>query len=660
MNQRSYYSNSLKNFIDDDNGIILSKLVNNHQFDVSIRQRNSWIEQIEILKNELNDLDSGQILFEYSIPRMGKRVDIIFIYLGFVFVIEFKVNATEYINTDVNQCLSYTLDLKDFQEQSHDLPLVPILVATDAPDFDNNLEQFEDKIFKPIKCNSNNFKKIIQTICENFEGNEINPEIWEKSIFKPTPTIIEASQVMYREHSVEDISRSDSGVDNLKKTGKIINDIIERSKKNNEKSICFITGVPGAGKTLAGLNLANERRKIDVGENAVFLSGNGPLVQVLQEALIDDTVEQAKKEGLKVYRTDARGKVIAFIQNIHNFRDAERINDGPPDEKVAIFDEAQRAWDKQKLEKHMSEKNHIENFGMSEPEFLISIMDKHKDWAVIVCLIGGGQEIYEGEAGLVEWFDALKNNYSDWKVYVSDIIKSEEYTENQNLEKILEGVDYQTYSDLHLKTSLRSFKSENVSDLIQFILDGKIDAAKETFLQLNEFPIMITRDYAKAKQWLRQRARGNEKYGIVASSKAKRLRPFGIVLRSGFKSDVDPPKWFLRFTDDVRSSSSMEIVASEFDVQGLELDYVCVAWDANFRYDDNLWSYHNFSGNTWKKMKNEQDIKYLKNAYRVLLTRARKGMIIFIPEGDIRDKSRKSEYYDGVYNYFIEIGMKEV
>ncbi len=452
MNQRSYYSNSLKNFIDDDNGIILSKLVNNHQFDVSIRQRNSWIEQIEILKNELNDLDSGQILFEYSIPRMGKRVDIIFIYLGFVFVIEFKVNATEYINTDVNQCLSYTLDLKDFQEQSHDLPLVPILVATDAPDFDNNLEQFEDKIFKPIKCNSNNFKKIIQTICENFEGNEINPEIWEKSIFKPTPTIIEASQVMYREHSVEDISRSDSGVDNLKKTGKIINDIIERSKKNNEKSICFITGVPGAGKTLAGLNLANERRKIDVGENAVFLSGNGPLVQVLQEALIDDTVEQAKKEGLKVYRTDARGKVIAFIQNIHNFRDAERINDGPPDEKVAIFDEAQRAWDKQKLEKHMSEKNHIENFGMSEPEFLISIMDKHKDWAVIVCLIGGGQEIYEGEAGLVEWFDALKNNYSDWKVYVSDIIKSEEYTENQNLEKILEGVDYQTNSEIHLKT----------------------------------------------------------------------------------------------------------------------------------------------------------------------------------------------------------------
>ncbi len=659
MNHRSYYSNSLKNFINDDNGIILSELVNSHQFDVSIKQRNSWIEQIEILKNELKDLNSGQILFEYSIPRMGKRVDVIFIYSGFVFVIEFKVGPTEYLSTDMNQCLSYTLDLKDFQEQSHNLSLVPILITTNAPDFDNDLEQFEDKIFKPIKANSSNFKKIIQTICENFEGTEINPEIWEKSIFKPTPTIIEASQVMFRDHNVEEISRSDSGVDNLKKTGKIINDIIERSKKNNEKSICFITGVPGAGKTLAGLKLANERRKIDVGENAVFLSGNGPLVQVLQEALIEDTVEQAKKEGVKVTKTKARENVIAFIQNIHNFRDTERINDRPPDEKVAIFDEAQRAWDKQKLEKHMSEKKDIENFGMSEPEFLISIMDKHKDWSVIVCLIGGGQEIYEGEAGLMEWFYALKN-FPDWKVYVSDMIKSEEYTENQSLEQILEGVDYQTHSDLHLKTSLRSFKSENVSNLIQFILDGKIDDAKETFLKLNEFPILITRDYTKAKQWLRKKARGNEKYGIVASSKAKRLRPFGIVLRSGFKSDVDPPKWFLRFTDDVRSSSSMEIVASEFDIQGLELDYVCVAWDANFRYENNAWSYHNFSGNSWKKMNNEQDIKYLKNAYRVLLTRARKGMIIFIPNGDEDDKSRKSEYYDGIFNYLKKIGMNEL
>lgn len=651
---RSYYSNDLQAFIEDDNGRILSELTRNHQFALEELQRNAWIKQIEILKDELEYFDSGHILFEYSIPRMGKRVDIIFIYSGFVFVIEFKVNAAEYNSGDLDQCLDYALDLKNFQEQSHEIALVPILVATNAPDFNNELKQDKDRIIHPLRCNSGNLKDAIQGICENFEGDEINPNVWENSLYKPTPTIIEAAQALYQGHDVKEISRSDSGAENLVKTADAINQIIERSKAENSKSICFITGVPGAGKTLAGLNLANEIHKFDEEEHAVFLSGNGPLVTVLQEALARNEKENSPTP---ITKEQALRKAKAFIQNIHFFRDEALRDQNPPVEKVVIFDEAQRAWDKHQTSSFMQKKRGYTEFSQSEPEFLISVMDRRDDWAVIICLIGGGQEINTGEAGLQEWFSALKNHYANWQVYLSDEISDIEYTQGNRFDEMLSGVNFQTVSNLHLKTSVRSFRSEHVSKFVKALLDCDKDDARELYSELRgKYPIVITRNINTAKQWLKDHARGSERFGMVASSKAYRLKPFGIYV----DCEIDAKNWFLNSKEDVRSSYYLEYVATEFDIQGLELDWICIGWDADLRYVDDDWSYNQFRGTNWNGVNSKARRDYLKNTYRVLLTRARQGVVIFIPEGDDNDHTRRPEYYDGTYNYLREIGIDEI
>ena len=653
---RSYYSKGLQEFLNEDNNSILGELTDNNQFALEEQQRNAWREQIIILKEQLQEFESGHILFEYSIPRMGKRVDIIFIYSNYVFVIEFKVFSNEYSRADIDQCVDYALDLKNFQEGSHHTPLIPILISTEASEFDNSIEKSKDEIYEILLCNKNNLKKTIEKICQEESKSTINPIEWENSLYKPTPTIIEAAQALYQGHSVKEISRSDSGAINLVRTAEAINNIIEESKREKKKSICFITGVPGAGKTLAGLNLANERHDFKDEEHAVFLSGNGPLVKVLQEALARNKIENSVE---RIRITDARQKTKAFIQNIHHFRDDALNVDTPPIEKVVVFDEAQRAWNKDQTSLFMKKKKGKNDFDMSEPQFLISVMDRHQEWAVIICLIGGGQEINTGEAGLPEWFRAIKEKYSHWNVYLSNEITDIEYTRNQNLDNILQGIKYKTNSDLHLKTSIRSFRSENVSKLVKEVLDCETESAKKTLAELKtKYPIVITRDINKAKQWLKNNARGNERYGLIANSKAHRLRPFGIFVN--VLQEKDAPEWFLNPKEDVRSSYFLEYVATEFHIQGLELDWACLAWDGNFRFEDGEWSYNQFSGDKWKRMINEEKIIYLKNAYRVLLTRARQGVVIFIPEGDDEDETRNPEFYDGTYKYLKEIGFEEL
>ncbi len=652
---RAYYSKELAEFLLDGDVRILGELTTRHTFPLEEEQKNAWIQQIEILKKNLVELNSGDIIFEYTIPRMGKRVDVVLLYTGLVFVIEFKVYANNYLQVFIDQCMDYSLDLKNFHKCSHDKQLVPILVSTEASNVKNELKKCSDEIFKPLKANKNNLGNIIKIVSEQYKTEKMDAIKWKDCSYKPTPTIIEAAQALYQGHDVKEISRSDSGAINLVKTTQAVNDIIEKSKKQNEKSICFITGVPGAGKTLAGLNLANERHKFgSEEEHAVFLSGNGPLVQVLQEALARNDIENSNK---KITKSKALQKAKSFIQNIHHFRDDAISVKTAPIEKVVVFDEAQRAWDKNKTTQFMKTKKGIANFDMSEPEFLISVLDRHSDWAVIVCLVGGGQEINTGEAGLSGWFSAIRNLYPEWNVYTSNEITDTEYAGDQKLTELIAGMKHHFIQDLHLKTSIRSFRSEHVSNFVKLLLDCKEKEAKHLLLtELDSYPIVVTRDFEKAKQWLKDKARGTERYGITASAKAHRLRPYGIHV----DSDIDAPQWFLNDKDDVRSSYYLERVATEFHIQGLELDWACVAWDANFRYDDGGWSYNQFSGTKWKKIKAKDRIMYLKNTYRVLLTRARQGVVIFIPEGDLEDKTRNPEFYDGTFNYLKEIGIQEI
>ena len=390
----------------------------------------------------------------------------------------------------------------------------------------------------------------------------------------------------------------------------------------------------------------------------MFLSGNGPLVEILREALARDKVQREKEKGKRFKKGAALSEVKAFIQNVHHFRDDCLINtQRPPVEHVALFDEAQRAWNRAQTCQFMRQKRKKADFDQSEPEFLISCLDRHRDWAVIVCLVGGGQEINTGEAGISEWIDSLLRGFPQWQVYISSRLTDTEYAAGHALDRIASRHNVIYKDELHLGVSMRSFRAEHVSLLVKQILDLDADNACATLRQINaKYPIVITRDLQKAKRWLTTQARGSERYGIVVSSEAQRLKPHAIDV----KSPMNPVHWFLNPREDVRSSYYLEDVATEFHVQGLELDWACVTWDGDFRYRPQGWDCWSFCGDRWNRIRKAERQTYLKNAYRVLLTRARQGMVIVVPEGDGTDPTRHTACYDPTYEYLKGIGFNEL
>lgn len=651
MSRREYYIDSINNFIVADEENVLGQLLIHDEFETSDLQKLAWKVEIQILKRQLEEF-RGDVIFENTIPRMGHRVDTVCIIEGIIFLFEFKVGDNEYKKTTIDQVMDYALDLKYFHEESKRRYIVPICVSTKASVQKNEYNCCSDGIYNAILCNENNIGDNIHNILLQVRDKTLAGRTWIDSRYAPTPTIIEAAQSLYRNHGVDDISRNDAGAKNLTITTKAISNIIEDCKKNNRKAICFVTGVPGAGKTLAGLNIANERHHFDEDEHAVFLSGNGPLVDVLQNAL---AIDRAKRE--KITKSNALRETKAFIQIIHKFRDEALTTSYAPVEKVAIFDEAQRAWNKESLTDFMKRKKGIPEFNQSEPEFLISIMDRHEDWAVIICLVGGGQEIYNGEAGIQDWFSTLSEKYLDWEIYLSDKITDSEYVGNSDVSTMLHNREYHCISDLHLGVSLRSFRSEKLALFVKYLLDEEIELAKETYEELKKsYLVLITRKFDVAKNWVKKKARGTERYGLLASSEGKRLRAEGIWV----PSEINHVGWFLNEKDNVDSSYYLEVAASEFKVQGLEIDYAVLAWDADLRYTSNGFEYFKFRGTKWNHVNQEQRQHYLKNAYRVLMTRARQGLIIYIPEGDEEDPSRLTKYYEGTYQYLKHVGIKEI
>ena len=402
---------------------------------------------------------------------------------------------------------------------------------------------------------------------------------------------------------------------------------------------------------MAGLNLANSRRKNDQfnEEHTVFLSGNGPLVRVLSESLARDANENYGKK-----MSESRRETTSFIQNIHHFRDECIKNENPPLERIVIFDEAQRAWNLQKTRSFMKTKKEIANFNSSEPEFLISAMNRHKGWAVIVCLVGGGQELNDGEGGMEEWLKALKDHYLEWNVWTSSQLDSRHYLPTFDLKHLGDRLFKSEY--LHLGVSIRSFRSEKVSSAISSLLEDEKEQAENSIKEINHlYPIKITRSIAKAKNWLREKARGSERYGLLVSSGARRLKPLGLF--AGIVSEKDSPNWFLNNPEDIRSSYALEDPATEFQVQGLELDWAGIIWDGDLIKTKSSWLYKSFKGTKWMNINKSIDQKYKLNAYRVLLTRARQGMVIVVPEGDEKDPTRHSEIYDPTWEYLKNIGI---
>jgi hypothetical protein len=655
--KREYYSDSITNFLNTGSEEILGKLAINNDFSLEQTQRDAWLEEINILRKVLSSRN-GHIYFEYSIPRMGQRIDVVILIGAVIFVLEFKIGEKEFTSHAIDQVWDYALDLKNFHETSHDVFIAPILIATRAKFTDHDVVTTpqNDKLFFPIKSSVDSLDEVIKSVLLFAEGNNINRSQWERGRYCPTPTIIEAAMALYNGHSVTDISRSDANAINLSQTSAVISDTIRDSKEKSKKSICFVTGVPGSGKTLVGLNIATTHIDKSNDLYSVFLSGNGPLVKILREALVRDKVAREKVCGKRIKKGKVFSEVKSFIQNIHNFRDDCLVDLLPPIEHVALFDEAQRAWNLQQSSSWMRRKKNNPNFNLSEPEFLISCLDRHSDWAVIVCLVGGGQEINIGEAGIGEWIESLNRSFPNWHIYLSSRLTDSEYGAGEILNKLASRPNVTYKDDLHLSVSMRSFRAEHVSLLIKQLLDNDIEEARDTFKKIDKYPIVITRDLHKAKQWLKKRARGSERYGIVVSSQAERLKPHAIDVRS----PMDPIHWFLNNKDDVRSSYYLEDVATEFDIQGLELDWACVTWDADFRYSKPGWEHWSFRGNRWTHINKPESKIYQKNAYRVLLTRARQGMVIVVPSGASDDPTRDPKFYDNTYEYFKDIGFTEI
>jgi hypothetical protein len=657
--KRFYYSSTIDRFLHTNPGSILGELVQNHEFPTEQTQRDAWLDEIKILQQELQG-NTGSIFIEYSIPRMGKRIDAVCIIGPVIFVLEFKIGAGSFTTDAIDQVTDYALDLKNFHQTSHDQLISPILISTKVEISPRIIAptQFTDKLFLPLLCNAEELKHVINNVLAYADGRIIDPVEWQQGRYSPTPTIVEAAIALYRGHSVEEISRSDASAINLTKTSNRLSQIVQRTRDNSQKAICFVTGVPGSGKTLVGLNIATTHIKKESDLYSVFLSGNGPLVAILREALTRNKVKTEKERGYIRRKGVVMSEVKMFIQNVHHFRDECLIDlKNPPLEHVVLFDEAQRAWDLQKTAKFMRQKKNTPNFNHSEPEFLISCLDRHSDWAVIICLVGGGQEINDGEAGISEWIEALDQYFPKWQIYISPHLSDNEYGTTGLLKKIAVQERIKYLDELHLSVSMRSFRAEYVSLLVKQILDLDISSAKQTLALIQDkYPIVLTRSLQIAKKWLKDIARGSERYGIIVSSQAERLKPYAI----NVKSSIDPIHWFLDGKEDVRSSFYLEDVATEFDVQGLELDWACVTWDADFRYSKSGWQHRSFVGDRWNMIKHEERKKYQKNAYRVLLTRARQGMVIVVPEGDTQDPTRDPGFYNPTFEYLESIGLQVI
>ncbi len=651
----AYLSISIADFFAQSDVTTLGTITQASGFDIDISQRTAWEACIAILRLALVGIE-GHLYMEFDVPRLGSRIDAVVVAGSAIFPIEVKAGEGTYRRADINQAWDYALDLKNFHRASHDAPIFPVLLATEAHKGDLEWQEpHHDRVYPPYCCPRSGLARAIATGVAVAKGPPLDGEAWGRAPYHPTPTIVQAAQTLYARHSVEAISRSDAGARNLAITSKRVEEVVEQARRERQKAIVFVTGVPGAGKTLVGLTIATHRRNESSPTHAVFLSGNGPLVAVLREALIRDDLGRRRARGERLRKGVVAQKVKPFIQNVHHFRD-DGLRDGttPPADRVVIFDEAQRAWNRAQTSKFMRQKKNLAEFDQSEPEVLISLMDRHQDWAVIVCLVGNGQEINTGEAGIGAWLDAIDQHFPHWHLFVSPQLAQLEHSTAATLQRLEAGHHLCHDADLHLAVSMRSFRAERVSDFVRAVLDHDLAEARQLLTAVcGKYPITLTRDLTAAKQWIRTHARGNERCGLVASSQAMRLKPHAIDVR--YK--VDPVAWFLNDPTDTRSSDYLEDAATEFQTQGLELDWACVTWDADLRYHPTGWTHHQFRGTTWQRAKKEDRQQYMVNAYRVLLTRARQGMVICVPRGDPTDPTRAPAFYDGTFGYLCDLGI---
>ncbi|MCE5241125.1 DUF2075 domain-containing protein [bacterium] len=654
---------SFGDFLQQDHQLILGALTAGNAtagFDGRRSQVSAWQLTLDVLREAvarvLQDADcaSWALLFEYEIPLRQKRPDVVVLAHDLVFVLEFKTGAATHSLADQRQVEAYCLDLRDFHAESHSRTIIPVLVACQAGSGAELPPPRPEPVQGVVSAASADLGPLLLAAFAVYHqpaAPPVDPERWNTSAYRPVPTILQAAEALYAGHSVREISRAHAA--NLTRTADYLLQTIQACAEKHQKRICFVTGIPGAGKTLSGLNLVHAPELSTRGAGtATFLSGNGPLVQIMREALARD---ERERTGTGLGET--RRRVSTFIQNVHHFM-RQYTQDSPtevPYHRVVVFDEAQRAWNAEQAARKFGRAD-------SEPMEMLSVMDRHRDWAIIVALVGGGQEINTGEAGLAEWGRALAASFPHWHVAVSpEALHGGESIAGTALfpDGVPGGLAVDTEPALHLDVSLRSWRAEALTSWVNALLVGDSTRARGLMGQMADFPVAVTRSLAEARGWLRSVTRGDRRCGLIASSRAVRLRAYGLELSSGFTRGYPFCDWWLAPADDVRSSYQLEVPASEFECQGLELDWTGLCWGNDLVWrGGQSWDYRRFSGSRWQSVRDPMARDYLRNTYRVLLTRAREGLIIWVPRGNPDDATIPPHDFDSTVDYLTACGAQ--
>jgi hypothetical protein len=630
-------------------------------------QSEAWRQEVAALQQQLSQLctempaaSAWGLLLEFPIPRRQRRIDAVLLAVELVFVLEFKSGGDD-SSSAMRQVEDYALDLAYFHAPSRHCTILPVLIASDLH-FDQP-EPTRQKVKAVMRVAT---QDLASCLCSTFQANhnsgeqQISLDTWNEGAYEPVPTVLEAAMALYGRMSVKEITRSHAGIHNLTKTTDFVLRTVIGAQRNCQKVICFITGIPGAGKTLAGLNLVHNPEIYQDGRPAsVFMSGNGPLVDILREALALDYAQRTHTA-----KGNARKDVKTFVQNIHHFtRDnLERPDTQPPYEHAIVFDEAQRAWNAERNRKKYKERSAA--WHISEPEMVLKVMDRHPDWAAVIALVGGGQEIHDGEAGLAEWGGTLRAKYPHWHVIASpEALGGGESVAGQTLFGDGSHSNHVTREAvLHLDISIRSHQARDVATWVNRVLEGDATGASQLSQRFARFPILLSRDLLETKTWLLRNTRGHRRCGLVASSGAVRLRAYGIETSMAIREAYSYPQWFLASRSDVRSSYQLETVATEFEIQGLELDLVGLCWGGDFTWDkqSSAWRHAEFKGDKWKHVTNRLRTVLIQNKYRVLMTRSREGLLIWVPRGSVDDPTRDISAMNDTAEYLIRCGAAPI
>ncbi|XXF77006.1 DUF2075 domain-containing protein [Myxococcaceae bacterium GXIMD 01537] len=619
----------------------------------STQQDFAWQQALPALSAAIVEAN-GQgwtLALEYELLRLEKRVDAVVLTDHVILVLEFKTGAKS--RATMAEAEDYALDLHDFHAGSRNHPILPVLIAGDGGFVPPAQSQpLWNGVLPAVACGHRGLGALLRWVQSFAPATpaSLDGAAWLEAPYRPVPTIVEAATMLYARNGVAEIATARADTTNLTRTAHAIARNVAAARDAGDKRVVFVTGIPGAGKTLCGLNAVFASA---AGADSAFLTGNVPLVTVLRAALVADAVARDECS-----RAEAKQRVKGKLQNVHRFLEdnATDLQRRAPSDRLIVFDEAQRAWDQDKA--RIGTRNKPSRLTMSEPAHTLEIMGRHAGWAVVVALIGNGQEINTGEAGLAEWGRVIAASGGTWRA----IAAPRAVQTHDPVQRLAEGWPHwlDRDKDLDLTVPVRSVRDAAGAAWVDALLRGAVTEAREIANSSGALPFLLVRDLEEVRATLRRLARGQRRAGLVASAGAKRLRAVGLGVQA-----EDVADWFLRRWPDVRASDALESFATEYDCQGLELDLVGLAWGGDLVWHEGSWLPRRFAGTRWQMVRNAEERRHIINTYRVLLTRARYETVIWVPRGSPRhepwhDATRDAAELDAVAELLLACGVRSL